>query len=79
MLRVLFWVALVVGVVLWLLKLRQPAVPPPAKGSREGKGAAPPKMVACAHCGVHLPGPEASFDAEGRSYCGEAHRVAGPS
>lgn len=79
MLRVLILVAIVVGVALWLLKLRRPAVPPPTKGGRPSKpGAVPATMVACAHCGVHLPRPEATFDAEGRSYCGEAHRVAGP-
>ncbi len=35
-------------------------------------------MVACAHCGVHLPASEALL-AHGRSYCSAAHRDAGPS
>jgi uncharacterized protein len=35
-------------------------------------------MVACAHCGVHVPAAELCFDAAGRPYCGEAHRAAGP-
>ena len=35
-------------------------------------------MVACAHCGVHLPASEALRD-HGRSYCNAAHRDAGPS
>jgi len=34
-------------------------------------------MVACVHCGVHLPASQAMF-LEGRSYCSEAHRSAGP-
>ncbi len=37
-----------------------------------------PKMVACAHCGVHLPGPEALPDSQGRHFCSPAHRDAGP-
>jgi uncharacterized protein len=35
-------------------------------------------MVACAHCGVHLPAADLVFDAVGRPFCSEAHRVAGP-
>jgi uncharacterized protein len=39
---------------------------------------APASMIACAHCGVHLPQTEALFDAAGRPFCSEAHRLAGP-
>lgn len=42
------------------------AAPPPLEG-----------MVACAHCGVHLPGSEAVL-AQGLAYCGTAHRDLGP-
>ena len=35
-------------------------------------------MLACAQCGLHVPKAEALFDAAGRPYCGEAHRLAGP-
>jgi uncharacterized protein len=52
---------------------------------RDGKGpppgAAPPPpqpMLACAHCGVHLPRAEALMDPAGRPFCTEAHRLAGP-
>ena len=38
----------------------------------------PQEMVACAHCGLHLPASEALRDAQGRPYCGQAHRLAGP-
>jgi uncharacterized protein len=31
------------------------------------------KMVACAHCGVHIPESEAVHDG-GRDYCSEEHR-----
>lgn len=53
---------------------------PGARGpaARPGAGAGPADMVACAHCGVHLPQPEALFDAAGRAFCSDAHRLAGP-
>jgi uncharacterized protein len=35
-------------------------------------------LLACAHCGVHLPQSEALIDASGRPYCSDAHRLAGP-
>jgi uncharacterized protein len=72
---------LVVGVVLFLMFGRQrksggdgPASrPTPAPRDKDVAA-----MLACAHCGVHLPGDEAVRDEAGRSYCGEAHRLAGP-
>lgn len=36
-------------------------------------------MVACAHCGIHLPASEALRDAADRPYCSAPHRDAGPS
>ena len=39
---------------------------------------APVTMVACRHCGTHLPRAEALFDVGGHPYCGETHRRAGP-
>jgi len=79
MFRLLIVVAVVVGLALWLLKGRRGAQPPGGRDAKPGSsGAEPAPMVACAHCGVHLPRPDAAFDAEGRSYCGEPHRVAGP-
>ncbi len=32
------------------------------------------KMVACAHCGIHLPQSEALHGADRRPYCSEEHR-----
>lgn len=76
---------LIAVVVIWLLyspilrrarqlkRQQRPAAPGPAK---------PPQvedMVACAHCGVHLPASEACRDTAGRSYCSAAHRDAGPT
>jgi uncharacterized protein len=45
---------------------RRSAPVPPAEG-----------MLACAHCGVHVPRSEAVLD-EGVAYCSEAHRRSGP-
>jgi uncharacterized protein len=72
---------LVVGIVLFLMLGRrrtssadEPAAPPAPTPPKQG--AAP--MLACARCGVHLPGDEAVRDEAGRAFCGEAHRLAGP-
>jgi uncharacterized protein len=51
---------------------------PPARRRGASRRDAPAAMLACAHCGLHLPQPEAQFDADGRPYCSEAHRLAGP-
>lgn len=79
MAKLLILLAVVVLAVLLLSKARGRTRKPPQDGA---KGAAPadepPKMVACAHCGVHLPQPDALIDAAGRHYCGEPHRLAGP-
>jgi uncharacterized protein len=34
-------------------------------------------MVACAHCGLHLPAAEALPGGQGEHYCSLEHRVAG--
>lgn len=75
MTKLLVLLALVFGV-LWLLKGRgrggeRPA-PPPAPPTR------PQAMLACTHCGVHLPQGDVVADAAGRPYCSDAHRLAGP-
>ncbi len=69
-------VLVVVVVVLWLM-LRGRASSVSSSRRRRGRAEAQ-TMVACAHCGVHLPRPEAVTDAAGRPYCSEAHRLAGP-
>ncbi len=53
------------------------------KGGKVVPRAQPPSvetstMVACAHCGVHVPATDTLFDAAGRAFCSEAHRAAGP-
>lgn len=78
MLKLLIVLALVVGLALWLLKGRRrgPGETGGAERPAAPRGAA--EMVACAHCGLHLPKPEAVFDPSGQPYCGAAHRLAGP-
>jgi uncharacterized protein len=79
-------VLLVVVVGAWMLLRRRerppPAAPvtPPKSPAADGPAASPAvqAMLACAHCGVHLPKTEAQFDALGRPFCSEAHRLQGP-
>jgi uncharacterized protein len=72
---------LVVGIALFALfgRGRKKAIPPEtATPARPDPPAAAAPMLACAHCGVHLPRDDAVLDAAGRGYCGDAHRLAGP-
>jgi uncharacterized protein len=50
-----------------------PKAPPQAQAEVEAT-----EILACAHCGVHLPRSEAVFDLAGRPYCGPEHRASGP-
>jgi uncharacterized protein len=67
-------VIIAVIALLWLLRglgRRQPPTAPPSKPP-------PPAvqdMVACAHCGVHLPASDA-LPGRGGVFCGAAHREA---
>lgn len=78
----LIWVLLLVlaVVALWRGARRRDAVrpeasPAPPPGRRDPS---PEAMVRCAHCGLHLTEADALQDGE-RSYCSEAHRLAGPA
>ena len=51
---------------------------PPDRPMRQQRGTAPQDMVACAHCGVHLPHGDA-LPAGTRYYCCAAHREQGPA
>jgi len=46
---------------------------PPRPPAQRPGGAAPQDMVACAHCGVHLPQGDALWK-DGRGYCCRDHR-----
>ena len=69
-------VVIVALVVLWLLlrglvrRTKGEGQPP-----RKAPPATPQAMLACAHCGVHLPRDEA-LPGRGGVFCGEAHRTA---
>lgn len=73
---------LVVGVVLFMMFGRGRKSSADAASEARRPAARRPNetatMLACAHCGVHLPREEAVLDAAGRPYCGDAHRIAGP-
>lgn len=71
MVRLLFWIALIVLVVMALrskarsvMREQQPAAPKPEPDAE--------KMACCAHCGVHFPASEA-VRADGLDYCSPAH------
>lgn len=72
-------IAAAIALLVWLLLGR-------SRRAEQGRGrshrtsdaaTAPEAMVACAHCGVHLPRSEATSDGS-NAYCSTAHRVAGP-
>ena len=68
MLRLLFWIALIVAASMVLAQVQGARLPPPrSPGERE---AAP--MVRCAHCGVHLPRDRA-LSLQQQWYCSQAH------
>jgi uncharacterized protein len=68
----------VFGIALWLFKSRRrvPGPKPPPRPCRPDAELTP--MLACAHCGVHVPQTDALTDAAGHAYCSAAHRQAGP-
>lgn len=58
----------------WLWRSRRVAQRPPPPPPRP---AAPSAMVACRHCGLHLPASDA-VDGPGGPYCSAEHRRLGP-
>lgn len=71
----------VVFLIVWLVRGGRPgrSVPgptmPPSPPADAGKPAAmPDTIVACAHCGLHLPKADA-LPGRGGVFCGEAHRA----
>ncbi len=80
-------VALVLAVAVWVLLARarrvkpkspQPPPPPSASGTSSPEDPASVPMVACCHCGVHLPQSDAVFSLEGQPFCSAEHQRAGP-
>lgn len=73
-------VLLVVGLAVWMLstkfRRRDEADAPPKPPGDAAKVPAPLDMVACAHCGLHLPAADAVLGGS-RVFCSEAHRALG--
>jgi uncharacterized protein len=73
MMRLLFWIALIVLIVMAVRsKLRgmTPKAPGPAPSRGAGREGEP--MACCAHCGIYFPASEA-VRADGLDYCSPAH------
>ncbi|MGH6647123.1 PP0621 family protein [Aquabacterium sp.] len=75
---------LLLGLLIAWLFFASPWGRPRPRNAPSRKPAAPPsplQMVACAHCGMHLPANEAlvsSQAGEQHHFCSEDHRRAGP-
>lgn len=72
--KYLLVIAVVAIFYLYWKKQRTPLRPPPAAPPSLKS---PQQMVACTHCGLHLPERDALHDAQQHPYCCEAHRNAG--
>lgn len=74
-------IIIAVVLLLWWVLGRQRRRPPDGSETPPHRPSTPAdpaeSMVACAHCGVHLPRSEAQL-AAGRTYCCKAHGLAGP-
>ncbi len=68
-------VALVVGIVVWLLAKGRGRQGLPRKPASRPEPAQP--MVRCQHCGIHLPRGDAVIAAGDRYFCSEDHRRLG--
>jgi uncharacterized protein len=66
-------IIVVVLLVIWILRSQRRREPPPEapRGSPSTTGE---PMLACLHCGLHLPRNEA-LPGRGGVFCGEAHRA----
>jgi uncharacterized protein len=66
-------IIVVVLLVLWLARASR-RVAPPRQASDPPPASRQQPMLACAHCGLHLPRDEA-LPGRGGVFCGEAHRA----
>jgi len=67
-------IILIIVIVLWLARSKQTRMPPGPRGAKPKTEGNEP-MLACAHCGLHIPSGEA-LPGRGGVFCGEAHRAA---
>ena len=78
--KFLLLVVVIVAVAWWLGRSHRRVPPPDApkaepKADPTGRGGAA-EMVACAHCGLHVPRQEALPGPGGAVFCTDAHRQA---
>ena len=78
LIKIAMVVAVVALALAWIKRGRSLPKPGP-KNAQPGKqpGTSAVVIVACAHCGVHLPEADACHEG-GHPYCSERHRDAGP-
>lgn len=70
---------LILGGIWWVrraLNRSDSPSPPPGAPTRPASGGAPERMMACAHCGIHVPESE-GVRGGGAFYCCEEHRRLG--
>ncbi|KQR63163.1 PP0621 family protein [Acidovorax sp. Leaf160] len=65
-------------VVAWAIWRHQRRSPPPTAMRRPPPALPVDQMVACAHCGTHVPQSEALMQGT-RAYCSPQHRLQGPA
>ncbi|KQU67235.1 hypothetical protein ASC88_09525 [Rhizobacter sp. Root29] len=65
----------VVFLIVWLARGGRPGRSAPPSPTPAKPAATPDTIVACAHCGLHLPQADA-LPGRGGVFCGEAHRAA---
>ena len=73
--KLLFWVAVIVVGVLWLVRSGKSRSKPDAQSASPVQSGAAETMVQCAHCGVHLPASEALHNPAGLAFCSNEHRL----
>ena len=69
---------LIIGLVLYVMSRKRDAPPPPPRTPKPGAAPRLEGIVACRHCGLHLPRSEALAGPGGDVYCSASHREAGP-
>lgn len=79
--KLLFWIVVIVGVLLVARLLARHAAkgndtPPPSRRATPAPAAPLPRMVRCAHCGIHLPRADALL-LGGDTWCCEEHAKLG--
>lgn len=81
MLKIVLTLAIVVLALMWWFGKGRGGGASATRKREDAAAARPPalSMVACAHCGLHLPQPDALEGEGGRHYCTAEHRRLGPA